>query len=295
MKKLLSILLVLAMVFGLGACGSKAASVEGFEAELQAILDNASEDSLKRVLDAGEMICGTEGNWLPYAYYSDADAEYFTGFHAEVARAVCEKLGVEAKFNVASQFDGILAGLQAKRFDCISMGLKGYVVEPFEGLTNATLYNQDMPVIIVAADNTDIVDIASLNGKKAGNSTTSSYGRIAYENGCDCNPDLDFAMAISSIINGTIDLTVNSMVAYNNYLSKYPEAADKIKIGFIYEPPTPEYLWGGITLRSADASLLAAVNLATEELLKDGTIIALAEEFLGAEFAASATIYDPYR
>ena len=217
-----------------------------------------------------------------------------TGFHAEVAKEIAKLLGVEVRFDVASQFDGILAGLQSKRYDCISEGLKDSTVEPFEGLTNSTLYNQDMPVVIVAKDNTDIVDIASMAGKKAGNSTTSSYGKIAYEAGCDCNPDLDFAMAINGIINGTVDLTVNSMVVYNTYLEDYPEAADKIKIAFVYEPENIEELQGGITLRSEDESLIAGINLAIEQLMNDGTIIELSRQFMGDEFTESAALYQPY-
>jgi len=330
MRKITAIVLSIGMVLSMAACGQKnpetatqaatttaaakqettvaetkaeetkaetaAAETPGgdFESELQNILNSATEDSLKRVLDAGVLTCGCEGNWIPYLYYDKEDSENLTGFHAEVAKKIAEKLGVDIKFDVASQFDGILAGLQAKRYDCISEGLKNSTVEPFEGLTNSMLYNQDMPVIIVAADNTDIVDIPSMNGKKAGNSTTSSYGKIAFNAGCDCNPDLDFAMAINGIINGTIDLTVNSMVVYNTYLESYPEAADKIKIAFIYEPEKVEDLQGGITLRSEDASLIAAVDLAIKDLLEDGTIIELSRQFMGDEFTDSAVLYKEY-
>lgn len=329
MKKSLALLLSATIIFGLTACGktsepsnetttvavvvettaaetaSQVSETEiestkvdepgdDFDSKLQGILDHATEDSLKKVLDAGILSCGCEGNWIPYLYYDKNDSENLTGFHAEVAKKIGEKLGVQVKFDVASQFDGILAGLQSRRYDCISEGLKNSTVEPFEGLTNSILYNQDMPVIIVAKDNTEIVDIPSMQGKKAGNSTTSSYGKIAFNAGCDCNPDLDFAMAINGIINGTIDLTVNSMVVYNTYLENYPEAADKIKIAFIYEPEKVEDLQGGITLRSEDVSLIEAVNLAIEELLEDGTIIGLSRQFMGDEFTDSAVLYQKY-
>lgn len=329
MKKSLALLLSVTMILSLAACGqpfqpsnettAAASAVEteaavtdavqpvetksvdtdtegdDFASKLQGILDNASEDSLKKVLDAGVLSCGCEGNWIPYLYYDKNNSENLTGFHAEVAKKIGEKLGVQVKFDVASQFDGILAGLQSRRYDCISEGLKNSTIEPFEGLTNSVLYNQDMPVIIVAKDNTEIVDIPSMEGKKAGNSTTSSYGKIAFNAGCDCNPDLDFAMAINGIMNGTIDLTVNSMVVYNTYLESYPEAADKIKIAFIYEPEKVEDLQGGIILRSEDVSLTEAINLAIEELLEDGTIIELSRQFMGDEFTDSAVLYQKYQ
>ena len=102
-------------------------------------------------------------------------------------------------------------------------------------------------------------------------------------------------MAINGIMNGTIDLTVNSMVVYNTYLESYPEAADKIKIAFIYEPEKVEDLQGGITLRSEDVSLTEAINLAIEELLEDGTIIELSRQFMGDEFTDSAVLYQKYQ
>lgn len=306
MKKLIALLLVLSSIFALVACANTNKPSEtkdttpagttdsAFAAELQKILDNATEDSLKRVLDAGVLTCGCEGNWIPYLYYEEGNPDHLTGFHAEVARAIAAKLGIEVKFDVASQFDGILAGLQSKRYDCISEGLKNSTVSAFEGLGTSVLYTQDQPVIIVSSSNTDIVNIASMNGKKAGNSTTSSYGKIAFNAGCECNPDLDFAMAIQGIINGTIDLTVNSMVVYNTYLETYPEAADKLKIAFAYEPENLEDLQGGITVRTEDASLTAAINLALTELLEDGTIIQLSNKYFGEEFTNSAALYQPY-
>ncbi|MBQ1358949.1 transporter substrate-binding domain-containing protein [Ruthenibacterium sp.] len=319
MKKALALFLSLAMILGLAACSSTSSSSAGassaaaeepassapvsqetaesddFQAALDDILANATDDSLQRVLDAGVLTCGCEGNWIPFLYYSEEDPDYLTGFDAEVARCVADKLGVDIKFDVASQFDGILAGLQSKRYDIITEGLKKSTVDPFEGLTTSTLYHQDMPIVIVAADNTDIVDIASMNGKKAGNSTTSSYGKIAFNAGCECNPDLDFAMAIQGILNGTIDLTVNSMVVYETYLETYPEAADKLKIAFVYEAENPEDLQGGITVRTEDASLKEAIDLALTDLLEDGTIMALSDEFMGEAYTEQSPVFDPYR
>lgn len=324
MKRLVTLLLALTMIIGLfagctkdsgtttnpaektpkadtGASGAQQADTGAsdakteFKAKLQAILDNATDDSLKRVLDAGVLTCGCEGNWIPFLYYSDDDPDYLTGYDAEVARKIVELLGVDIKFDVASQFDGILAGLQSKRYYVITEGLKKSTIAPYEGLSCSTLYHQDMPIIIVAADNKDIVDLASMKGKNAGNSTTSSYGKIAFNNGCVCNPDLDFAMAIQGIINGTIDLTVNSMIVYQKYLETYPEAADKLKIAFFYEAKNPEDLQGGITVRTEDASLLEAINLALTTLMEEGVLQEISRKFLGDEYTENSLVFAPYK
>lgn len=263
-----------------------------FQAKIDEILASATESSLADVLDAGVVTIGVEGNWTPYIYYDPDNPDNLIGFHVEVAEAIAAKLGITCEFDVASQFDGILAGLQAGRFQVISMGLKNSTIKDYPDLTNTIFYNQDMPVIIVNSENTDIVDIASMNGKKAGNSTTSSYGKIAYNAGCDCNPDLDFAMAMMGITNGTIDLAVNSYVVFSQYMEQYPDAP--LKIAFYYEPENIEDLQGGVTLRTADQSLIDAFNVAIEELLNDGTIIELARKYLGDGFVENAALYQSY-
>lgn len=313
-KKVIALLLVAMMLIGTFGCtastpaattqeattapaeeaATETAAVETdpFQAKIDEILAGATESSLQDVLDAGVVTIGVEGNWTPYIYYDPNDPEKLIGFHVEVAEAIAQKLGVTCQFDVASQFDGILAGLQAGRFQVISMGLKNSTIKDYPDLTNTIFYNQDMPVIIVNKDNTDIVDIASMNGKKAGNSTTSSYGKIAYNAGCDCNPDLDFAMAMMGITNGTIDLAVNSYVVFNMYMEQYPDAP--LKIAFYYQPEKIEDLQGGVTLRTMDQSLISAFNAAIEELLGDGTIIDLARKYLGDGFVENAALYQPY-
>ena len=287
----LLVLLVCVMLFAMTGFTSQASAAD-FDAEIDSILANATEPSLQNVLDAGVVTIGVEGNWTPYIYYDPTNPDLLIGFHVEVAEAIAEKLGVKCKFDVASQFDGILAGLQANRFQVISMGLKNSTIASYPDLTNTIFYNQDMPIIIVNKDNTDIVDIASMKGKKAGNSTTSSYGKIAFNAGCECNPDLDFAMAMMGISNGTIDLAVNSYVVFNQYIEAYPDAP--LKIAFYYEPEKIEDLQGGVTLRTTDASLIAAFNVCIQELLEDGTILELAAKYLGEGFVKNAALYQEY-
>lgn len=312
MKKTLALMLALLMALALVGCtatptnttstdkepvsastaepdaDATAEASDSFQNKIQEILASATEDSLKNVLDSGVLTIGVEGNWTPYIYYDPENPEKLIGFHVEVAEKIAEKMGVTCQFDVASQFDGILAGLQAGRFQVISMGLKNSTIAGFDGLANTVFYNQDMPVIIVHKDNTDIVDTASMNGKRAGNANTSSYGKIADAAGCECHPDLDFAMAINGISNGTIDLTVNSYVVFNQYMEKNPDAP--IKIAFYYTPD----MQGGVTLRSADTSLIEAINAAIVELLEDGTVLDLAAKYLGEGFVENAALYQPY-
>ena len=59
----------------------------------------------------------TEGTYAPYSFHDDSGA--LVGFDVEIARAIADKLGVEARFT-ETQWDGIIAGLDAKKYDAIS-------------------------------------------------------------------------------------------------------------------------------------------------------------------------------
>ena len=56
-KKILAAVLALMMIASLAACGKKADDNNG---------DNNTDNSLQRVLDAGKLSIGAEGNWIPY-------------------------------------------------------------------------------------------------------------------------------------------------------------------------------------------------------------------------------------
>ncbi len=167
-KKVIALLLVVMMLIGAFGCTTSTPSAtteeattapaeeaatetavvetDPFQAKIDEILASATESSLQDVLDAGVVSIGVEGNWTPYIYYDPNDPEKLIGFHVEVAEAIAQKLGVTCQFDVASQFDGILAGLQAGRFKVISMGLKNSTIKDYPDLTNTIFYNQDMPV-----------------------------------------------------------------------------------------------------------------------------------------------------
>ena len=53
-------------------------------------------DLMDEVKERGSVIVATEGAWSPWTYHDESDQ--LVGFDVEVARAVAEKLGVEAEF-----------------------------------------------------------------------------------------------------------------------------------------------------------------------------------------------------
>ena len=78
-------------------------------------------DALARIQAKGEITVALEGTWSPWGYH-DQSGE-LVGYDVEVARAIAEKLGVKAAF-VEGEFNGLLAGLEAGRYDIMVNGVE---------------------------------------------------------------------------------------------------------------------------------------------------------------------------
>lgn len=129
LKRLIPSILSLALVFSLAACGGNGGSAnspaqnETTPAQSETTPAQTEGDgSLQRVLDAGKLTIGAEGNWIPYVYNEDGTGD-LTGFEVEVAKEVAARLGVEAEFQISDSWDPVLAGLDAARYDVVFCGV----------------------------------------------------------------------------------------------------------------------------------------------------------------------------
>ncbi|MDW7674004.1 MAG: transporter substrate-binding domain-containing protein [Bacillota bacterium] len=91
--------------------------LEGIEYELTFPDEPAAnDDSLQRVLDAGEITFAMSGGYPPFNYYNESNE--LTGFDVEIGEAVAERIGV-AYTPVTTDWSGILEGLRSGRYDGI--------------------------------------------------------------------------------------------------------------------------------------------------------------------------------
>lgn len=131
----------------------------------------AADDELSQIQESGVLKVGVEGTYPPYTYH-DEDGE-LTGFDVEVAKAIADKLGVEADFT-ESAWDSLLAGIDSGRLDTV-INAVSITDERSEKYDFAGPYFYITQQIVVSKDNDDIVDMDSLNGKKMANTATTAY------------------------------------------------------------------------------------------------------------------------
>ena len=299
LKKLVPAALSLALVLSLAACGggttnspapetdSPAASTDSPAASTETA---APEDdgSLQRVLDAGVLTVGNEGNWIPYVYNEDGTGD-LTGFEVEVAREIGARLGVDVEFQTADGWDPVLAGLDASRYDVVICGVNPDP-DRQEKYACSIAYAENPYCLVVNGDNTDITSFEDLEGKLCINSPSSAAGQIAQRYGAT-TADGDLTAAMEQLNTGRADGHINNVAAVEEYMESRPEV--NVKIAAIYEPPAgQEYeIQSSVMCRKEDQSLCDGISEVLQEMIDDGFLYDLTVEYFGQSVADSTSIY----
>ena len=299
LKKLVTLTLSLALALSLAACGggttnspapetdSPAASTDSPAASTETA---APEDdgSLQRVLDAGVLTVGNEGNWIPYVYNEDGTGE-LTGFEVEVAREVAARLGVDVEFQTADGWDPVLAGLDASRYDVVICGVNPDP-ERQEKYACSIAYAENPYCLVVNGDNNDITSFEDLEGKLCINSPSSAAGQIAQRYGAT-TADGDLTAAMEQLNTGRADGHVNNVAAVEEYMESRPEV--NVKIAAIYEPAEENRyeIESSVMCRKEDQSLCDGISEVLQEMIDDGFLYDLTVEYFGQSVADSTSIY----
>ena len=247
MKKLLAIALIL--MFALIAC----ASAEGTTFKM-----------------------GIDAEYPPYTYLGD-DGEY-TGFDVEMCQKVCEILGWDLEI-VPINWDTKLIQLDANEIDCIWSGLTIDVIDP-EAYTLSMAYS-DNTQMILTKQGSGIETLDDVAGKTVGVQLGTSAD-IAISEGGDYEDfgatfgELvryeNYNIAFTELMAGAIDAIAIDVGVANNKIAEYGDEYYCVEEPFASE----QY---GICFRKDDADLCAQVEEAYNQLVADGTYIALGEKY----------------
>ncbi|CAH1191012.1 L-cystine-binding protein TcyA [Paenibacillus auburnensis] len=233
----------------------------------------AGQNSLESVKAAGKLRIGTEGTYSPFTYH-DANGT-LTGFDVDIAKEVAKRLGVDAEF-IETQWDGLFAGMDAKRFDTIfnevSITDERKVKYDF-----SDPYVVSKAVLIVGQNNEDIKKFSDLKGKKAGQSLTTNLSDIARENGAEIVAVEGFNQAIDLLVSGRIDATINDGLSFLDLKKQKPD----VKIKQVDE--IAEGSRSGAVFLKGNEELVQAVNEALTAMKADGTYLSISEKYFGAD------------
>ena len=232
----------------------------------------SSKSDLKYIQDKGTMIVGIT-DYAPMDYKDD-NGEW-TGFDAELARMVCEELGVKCEFFVLSDWGKKFYELETKNIDAIWNGMT--ITEEVKLNTSCSdPYVINAQVLVMKADvvgDYDSVEsLAALtfaveNGS-AGQEALASCGIT----GDNVTAVQDQAAALMEVAAGTSDACVIDITMANAMTGEGTSYAD-LAAGMSLT--SEEY---GIGFRK-ESDVTAKVNEILAKLRADGTLQALADKY----------------
>lgn len=270
MKKLwFTLFVITTIIFSLAACGTSNET----EGQKENADTTEGENLYEKIKEEGVILVGTEGTYPPFTFH-DENGE-LTGYDVEVAKEVTKRLGLEVEFK-ETQWDAMFAGLNSKRFDMIAnqVGIKPDRVEKYDF---SFPYTVSTAVVVVHKDNNDIQSFEELNGKKAAQSLTSNYGKLAKSNGAELVGVEGFNQAIELITSKRVDATINDKLSVLDYKKQKPDAPIKI----VAESDNASE--SAFMFRKGNEELVEAVNEVLEEMKQDGTLTKLSEKWFGED------------
>ena len=233
----------------------------------------ASKDLLSKIKSEKKIRIGTEGTYAPYTFHDKSGK--LTGFDVEIAEEVSKRLGVKPEF-VETKWDGMFAGLDAKRFDMV-VNEVGILPDRKLKYDFSNAYIVSKAVLIVnSADNT-IKKFSDLKGKKSAQSLTSDLGKIAKANGAVLQPVDGFNQSIDLLVSKRVDATVNDSLSFLDLKKQKPNLA--IKIVDQKENAQPS----AIMFNKGNKELVASVNKALADMNADGTYSKISNKWFGSD------------
>ncbi len=260
MKKLLFVLFTLLLSLALTACGAK---------EEEETAANLYEE----IKEKGEITIGTEGTYAPFTFHDESGK--LTGFDIEIAEEVFKRLDIKPVF-VETKWDGMIAGLDAKRYDMVAnqVAIREDRLEKYD---MSEPYISSKAVLVVGEANEDIKTFEDLNGKKVGQSLDSNYRKIAEAHGATNTVVDGFNQAIDLITSGRIDATINDNLSYLDLKKQRPDLAIK-KVDEEADVTSNAFLF-----RKDNKELVDAVNGALADMIEDGTYLEISTKWFGED------------
>lgn len=267
-----SMILAAAMMLSVSlvtACGGAGAAKSGA---------TTGDGSLDRVKKAGKLEVAIDATYPPDEFV-DKDGKTPIGFDIDYAKALAQKMGLQADFQIVD-WDGIIAGLKGKRYDVIISSMN--ITPERQKEVNFVQYTQ-MGQIFVSRPGITINGPQDFAGKTVAvqeDTTSDSYVEDLKSNKGVAIKDIvtykTFADAFLALKNKRSEaLVVDEPVGL--YYAKLDPASFQVDGKALDTEPV------GIAIRKEDTTLTEAIQKAVTDLQNDGTYTKISTQWFGHE------------
>ncbi|WDD92549.1 transporter substrate-binding domain-containing protein [Burkholderia sp. FERM BP-3421] len=233
-------------------------------------------DTLDSVKSSGVLKIGIEGTYPPFGYRNEKGE--LEGFDIDVARALAARLGVKPQF-IAVEWSGIIAGLQAGKFDVI---VNQVTITPQrrEAIDFSQPYLYSAAQLIQRADDPhDYGAPGALNGRKIGVTLGTNFADLAKTiPGVTVLTYPGAPEKLRDVAAKRVDASMDDrlMLPYLIKTSNLP-----LKPGATVKGGETQM---GIPVRKGNPKFSAAVDNALNTLRQDGTLTKISVRWFGADY-----------
>lgn len=287
-KKIMSLLTIGVMsavcLTGCGGGGTEAGTGDT-QSEGSVSSDVLTLDSIKV---KGKLSVATEAAYEPFEYL---DGDTIIGYNADLFQKIADDLGVELDYQDLP-FQGILAGLEAKKYDMVGATL-GVTAERASKYTMTYPIERGTNVFMKRKGDDTIKSIEDMSGKVVGTQTacynetdTQAYNEKLIAEGKEGYAELktydSFPEAYMELKNGQVDLVAQNYASASAVVMKNPddyeivtdETGSAAMVG-------DEETWLAWAVRKEDSELSDYINSEIKKFKEDGTLAELQEKWFG--------------
>ena len=282
MKKLFALLLTLAMVLSLAACGSKKEEAPA-ETPAETPAEEPAEATITTVTE-GKLTVATSPDFAPYEFYAIGEdgTPTLAGFDMALAQYIADYIGLELEV-IPMDFDGVLTELATNTVD---LGMAGLSPDPKRAdvMDFSDLYYKGGQSFVCVKGNADkFTSLEDTNNPEY--SIGAQTGSIQMDLANEKSPDADIIALpkvtdlISELLAGKLDGAYIETDVAKSYQKNYPELEIVLDVPYDSEG-------SAIGVSKGNEALLAAVNEAVAAALSDGsmeTFVAEANELASGE------------
>jgi cystine transport system substrate-binding protein len=240
-----------------------------------------AEDLLDQVKARGTLRIGLEGTFPPFNA-KDPKTGDLVGFDVDIAKAVAAKLGVKPEF-VTTEWSGIIAGLQAGKFDVI-VNQVGVTDKRKETLDFSPAYTYSAAQLIQRKDDTrQFNSLDDLKGHKLGVGLGTNYMDMAKSvPGIDVRTYPGAPEYLRDLAAGRIDAALNDrlMLAYLLKNSQLP-----LRTGATVGNGNPS----AIPFKKGNPKFAKSISDAMTQLEADGTFAKISDKWFGIDVTKPIT------
>ena len=284
MKKFFALLMTMAMVLSLAACGSKEEPAAE-KADEPAVEESAA--SAITTVSEGKLTVATSPDFAPYEFYAidDSGNAQLAGFDMALAQYIADYLGPELEV-IPMDFDRVLAEVTAGNVD---LGMAGLSPDPerMEAMDFSDIYYMGGQSLVIHKDNKDKwSSLEELNDPSL--SIGAQLASIQYDLAVENTPDADIVQlakvtdVVSELLSGKLDAGYVEPVAAESYAKNYPDLYIAFDVPY-------EVAGSSVRVVKGNEALLNGVNDAIAAALADGSM----DDFVAqANEQASGNIYE---